>query len=549
MRKKAMLAGASLATLTLLAGCFGGSSDSGEVQDKTKNEVDLPSDGPAEDGGVITVTDTSDSPSLDVQKTASAYTHLQLSGIVYSKLLDFKTGRDLPYGSMEVKGDLAESWERSEDGLTWTFNLRKNVKWHNVAPVNGRAFTSADVVCTMDRIKTLPGVQKNLIDIVDTIDAPDDHTVVFNLGTPYAAFDETVASYFMEIIPCEGARGEYDLATTAIGTGPFVLEKWERKVEKTYVKNQDYFIEGKPHLDGVKIVIQGDPAATIAAFRTEQVDATGSISDTLIPTVTSSNQDAVVRYQLGLTMPQITFNQANKPFDDLRVRKAVAMAWDRQGMGETFYGGGFELSGPFPSTLFGGMSPEESEEINPYDPDAAKKLLAEAGYPNGFDLEIMTTDGYGPTVVNAAQWVQEDLKKIGINATLEILDYATFFSTFQAEDYQMTFGLSTGFLTADEWLESVWKSNGTRNWFNTNDPEADRLIDEQRSILDTEEREQALEELSTYLQENVLNPIMGMQYTGLLVSHPYVHNMYTHPAYARGYMADVWLDSNAPTRG
>ena len=146
----------------------------------------------------------------------------------------------------------------------------------------------------------------------------------------------------MEILPCEGTSGQFDLAQVAIGTGPFILQKWDRKVQKTYVKNADYFIAGKPHVDGVNLIIQADPAA---AFRTNQVDATGVITDTLIPTVISSNPDAVVRYQLGLTMQQVTFNQAAKPSDDIRVRQAVAMAWDREGMGKTFYAGGFEVAG------------------------------------------------------------------------------------------------------------------------------------------------------------------------------------------------------------
>src|SRR6185312_7350029 len=109
---------------------------------------------------------------LDGMKSPSAYTHASISGIVYSKLLEFKVGRDIPFGSMGVRGDLAEKWGHSEDGLTWTFNLHKGVKFQNVAPVNGREFTSADVVCTVDRIKKLPGVQKNLVDLVSSIDTP-----------------------------------------------------------------------------------------------------------------------------------------------------------------------------------------------------------------------------------------------------------------------------------------------------------------------------------------------------------------------------------------
>ncbi|MCW2602808.1 MAG: ABC-type dipeptide transport system, periplasmic component [Pseudonocardiales bacterium] len=557
MRKPVLLAGAALTAIALVAGCSGGGSGGGgggggngtdTPESDTLVNGTLPSDGPAEDGGILTVNDASDSPTLDPHKSATAYTHGQVSGIVYSKLLEFDVGRDIPFGSMDVHGDLAEKWSHSEDGLTWTFNLRKGVKWQNVAPVNGRAFSSADVVCTVNRIQTLPGVQKNLMDVVASMDTPDVNTIIFKLNTPYGAFDETMASFYMEILPCEGTSGQFDLAQVAIGTGPFIRQKWDRKVQKTYIKNPDYFIAGKPHLDGVNLIIQADPAAAIAAFRTNQLDVTGSVNSTLLPTVTSTNPTAVVESQLALTMNQITFNQAKKPFDDIRVRQAISMAWDRQGMGQTFYPYGTALAGAYPSTLFGSMSSEDALKLKPYDPTAAKKLLADAGYPNGFDVSLLTTDGYGPNFVNQAQWVQQDLKDVGINATLRILDYATYFSTFAAKDYEMSFGLGTGFLTSDEWLEALYKSDGPRNWFNTNDPKVDAMIKDQRSTVDPKEREKKLQDLSTYIVKNVANPIFGFQYTGLLVAQPYVHNMYTHPQYARPFMADVWLDKTAPGR-
>jgi peptide/nickel transport system substrate-binding protein len=129
------------------------------------------------------------------------------------------------------------------------------------------------VACTVDRIKTMPGVQKNLMDVVDAVGTPDDNTVVFTLNTAYAAFDETMASFYMEILPCEGTRGQFDLAQQAIGTGPFILQKWDRKVQRTYVKNPDYFVPGKPHLDQVVVLIMSDPASALAAFRTGQLDA------------------------------------------------------------------------------------------------------------------------------------------------------------------------------------------------------------------------------------------------------------------------------------
>ena len=551
-RKRAILAAAS-AALMLAAACSGADSGSGErgedtnVQDETVNGT-LPDDGPVESGGFIRVNQASDAPTLDPHKSASYTVPAAVTGSVYSKLVEFETSRDQPYGSMKVQPDLAESYKASTDGTVWTFNLRKGVKFHNIAPVNGREFTSADVKCTYDRIMTLPGVQKNLLDIVKTLDVSDPYKAVFTLSVPYPTFDETMASFYMAILPCEGTSGQFNLAEQAIGTGPFIMQEWKRKVQTNYVKNPDYFIAGKPHIDGFTVIIMADTASAIAAMRTGELDYTGSVNETLLPSVITSNPELIVRNQLVFGPDQIMFNQARKPFDDYRVRKAISMAFDRKAFGDTFYNGYYRITGPIPSTIFGGLPADEAEEMIPYDPEGAKKLLAEAGFPNGFDVTMLTTDGYGPQFVTQAQWVQEDLKKIGVNATLKIIDYATYFSTFGAKDYDLGWGLSTAFLNADEWLQALYVSTGPRNWFNTNDSKLDAMIAEQRSILDDDDREDKLHEINRYILENVLTPFMGVQYSSLTTQQPWVHNLYLHPSYSRGYMANVWVDSNSPTK-
>ena len=553
LRRSRLALSTAVVAAMVLAACGGGSSgksDRGEdtgVQDQTVSGT-LPTDGPPEAGGTFKSNAAADAPTLDPHKSASYSVPDAVTGSVYSKLVEFTADRKTPYGEMKVHPDLAESYTQSTDGKTWTFNLRKGVKFQNIAPVNGREFTSADVKCTIDRIQTLPGVQKNLLDVVKSLDTSDPYKAIFNLTIPYPAFAETMASFYMAMLPCEGTSGQFNLAEKAIGTGPFILADWQRKVQRVYKKNPDYFIPGKPHVDGFITVIQGDPASAIAAMRTGELDATGSVNETLLPAVMSSNPDLVVRNQIGIGPDQIMFNQARKPFDDYRVRKAISMAFDRKGFGDSFYNGYYKYTGPIPPVLFGGMPSDEAAKAIPYDPAAAKKLLAEAGFPNGLDVKMLTTDGYGPQFVNQAQWVQQDLKEIGVNATLNIIDYATYFSTFGAKDYDIGWGLSTAFLTADEWLQALYVTNGPRNWFNTSDPKLDKMIADQRSILDKDKRNDKLQEINKYILENVLTPFMGILYSGLLTQQPWVHNLYLHPAYGRAYMADVWLDSKAPSR-
>ena len=555
MASRSRIAGVAAATAAfmLIAACSGASDRGSDREQDTGDQAQtvngtLPSDGPAEDGGIFRVNQAADAPTIDPHKSASFSVPAAVTGTVYSKLVEFETSRELPFGSMEVKPDLAESYDVSDDGLTWTFNLRKGVKFHNIAPVNGREFTSADVKCTIDRINNLPGVQKNLLDIVASLDTSDPYKAVFTLTVPYGAFDETMASFYMAMLPCEGTRGEFNLAEQAIGTGPFIMTEWKRKVETNYVKNPDYFVAGKPHLDGFKVVIMADPASAIAAMRTGELDYTGSVNETLLPTLTSTNPEMVIRSNPLLGPNQLMFNQAKAPFNDIRVRKALSMAVDRKGLGDTFYGGYYQITGPIPPIIFGGMPAADAEKLIPYDPEAAKKLLAEAGFPNGFDAEMLTTDGYGPQFTNTAQWVQQDLKDVGVNVTLKILDYATYFSTFGAKDYDLGWGLSTSFLTADEWLQALYTTTGPRNWFNTDDTKLNAMIKEQRSILDEDKRNDKLQEINTYILENVLTPSMTIMYSTLGTQQPWVHNLYLHPAYSRGYLTDLWLSSDSPTR-
>lgn len=526
---------------TLLIGCSGASRST------EADHASQPDAGPPQSGGAFVWNVTTEAPTLDPHKSASALTQQSVSGLVYSKLLEFKTGPGLPYGSMETQADLAETWEHSDDATVWTFNLRHGVKFHNKAPVNGRELTSADVVCTMDRIKALPGVQLSLIEGVAQVATPDPYTVVFTLREPYAAFDETVANYYLSILPCEAARGEFDLATNAIGTGPFVLDSWTRNVSKTYSRNPSYFIPGKPYLDALTMVTIADPTASIAAYRAGELDST-RVTAQLLPSVLNSVPDSRRIQTHPVYMGHIVMNQSVKPFDNLKVRRAVQMAFDRGGLARSTGVESFELSGPVPPMLFGGLTSEEAGTLAPYDPGAAKKLLAEAGYPNGFSVELTTTDGYGPTVVNSAQWVQEDLRKIGITASLRILDYATWFTTWAAEDYAIGYSLSSAFLSADEWLSSYYLSTGARNWFAIDDPKLDDMINEQRGMLDRDRREKLLLDISRYIEKNVANPVMSYAAADTTVQRPWVHDWWPHPEYGPSWVKNMWIGPDSPRR-
>lgn len=514
-------------------GGTGGSGDAGRLAEEG---------GEPQDGGVLNMAATAEALSLDPHRQA-AYTVHGAVGSVYSRLVAFKTGPDEDYGTNELESDLAETWETPDDGTTWTFKLRQGVQFHDKPPLNGREFTSADVLCTMDRIQTLPGHQRGLLSNVTDITAPDDYTVTFTLARPFIAFDETLANPFLVILPCEATNGGFDPALDAIGTGPFVLESWKRDQERVYVKNENYFEEGLPHLDGYTVTMMPDAQAQIAALRSGKIDMISALStekrqvDALV--------DQIDGLQLleepGTTQTRIYMNAESAPFDSLEVRRAVAMAIDKQGMVDTIRSGG-QLSGPITPSLFGALPDDEVEELIPYDPEGARELLADAGFEDGFPVTMVVTTGYGETIVREAQWVQEDLAEVGIDVTLDVQDYATYIGdTWPNGKYDIAYGLQTPMLSADEYLSTEWLSTGTRNWSNVNDPELDEMINAQKEIADREERETALQEIERYIMEKVSTPLPLYVYTSQTLLTENIRGYHPHPDYSAREYQDIWL--------
>jgi len=492
-------------------------------------------------GGTMVMLSPADPDMLDPHRQSSIYTHL-LAGLVYNKLVSYETGPNVEFTDYNVVPDLAERWEISEDGTVYTFYLRETY-WHDKEPVNGRQLNAEDVVATMERIVTLPGHQAALLSEVTSVEAKDDTTVVFTLKQPFAPFLNFLANHFMWILPKEAIEGEIDLATDSIGTGPFVLEEWEDNVQATYTRNPKYYEEGKPYLDGVEFKVVPDQSARIAAFRTGQADGIGALSPEELNQLLKTNPDTVVTDNLFPTQEQLFMNLEKEPFNDIKVRKAINLAIDRQSMVDSIYGGG-ELSSPVNPSLGDWALPlEERKELMPYDPEEAKKLLAEAGFPNGFDTTLIVTNGYGEQLVRVAQWVAEDLRNIGINAEIEIVEYASYFSErWPKKNYEIGVGYQTYFQEPDEWLRTQLHTNGARNWYNIGDTELDKMLDEQRLILDQDERKAYVHEIQRYVLNNLVNPIPLTTYYTKTPRQPHIRDSYPHASYGYGYLKDAWFD-------
>lgn len=540
---------AALFAVALLAAACGDSGDGGSTDagagETGEGGGDAPvpegNEGEPQPGGILSVAATSDGDTLDPHASASYNVHNRV-GLASSRLLKPDLSEEYEYGEAPLAPDLAESWEVSDDQLTYTFNLRDDVVWHNIPPVNGRPFVADDVVATFERIQA-EGFQSYMLEHVTAIEAPDEHTVVLRLSEPFAPLLNYMGNHHMWIMPREGAEGAYDVATTVIGTGPFVLTEWDRNVRTVYEANPDYFEEGIPYVDGVVMQVVPDQGARTAAFRAGETQIITAVNPQETQSLLAAVPDARLLQYVGTAPIMMYVNMEREPFNDIRVRQAMSMAVDREGMGEALYGSG-RFTGPVNAHILDYvLDQEELAELQPYDPDAAKQLLADAGYPDGFQTKLMVTGGYGPRVITGAEWVVEDLAAIGIEAEIEVVDYATYISNRWATvDYDMAVGLQTPFQEPDEWLRAQYHSEGSRNWWNISDPELDAMLDEQAGLMDEEERIALAQDIQRYILKEVVNPMQLWLGDTEIVLGPTVRNYRSQPQYGTNHYAYLWLD-------
>jgi peptide/nickel transport system substrate-binding protein len=458
-------------------------------------------------GGILRVRGR-DPVHFDPHLTRDARTHSALS-FLCSRLLRYKVGGDVRPGTFIVEPELAERWEEPDD-TTYVFYLRRGVKWHNKPPVNGRELVAEDVKFTFDRFLSEKGnPSRYFLDSVDRVEVVDRYTVKFVLHEPFVwLLDMLASATSMWIIAPEAAQqyGDLKRVETAIGTGPFILERYEPNVKTVFRRNPDYFVPGLPYVDGVEWLVVEDESTGLAMYRTGQIDAGPGLQwDVRQADLDSLKQShPQLRYQdmLANNATTIWMRTDKSPFTDVRVRRAISHAIDRQGVIEAVWMRG-ELSPAVPRGLVEWSLPidqlGEGAKYYRYDPQEARRLLTEAGYAKGFKTTLMATGGYGRDMLDAVQMVQRYLKEVGIEVELKIQEYGA----YQATTGQGKFdGLAMGPYAlgweADSSLYGQYMPDQLRNRGHVNDPKLAAMLKEQRRIKDLEARKHVIFEIQRY---------------------------------------------------
>jgi peptide/nickel transport system substrate-binding protein len=423
---------------------------------------------------------------LDAAKTTMGdeyiYVHLVFNGLT-------QINRELV-----TKPDLAVSWTASEDLKVWTFRLREGVKFHH-----GRTLDAQDVVATMSRIldPATGSRARATLSMVEKVEAIDPLTVRFTLTIPYAGFQDIFAERQLRIV----AKDQIDtLATKPVGTGPFRFKSWSPGDRLELERNPDYYEAGLPKLDGVTIRIIPEAAAQLAALESGEIDILWNLPYEAVerfknhPTVRA---DSVAT----ATWDGVILNNGRAPFNDMRVRQALAATIDKEGLVElALFGQGAPTHSPIPPShpYFNRALPFEKPDIA-----RAKKLLADAGHPDGFEIAMQVPQEREQRV-RLGVAVRDMARAAGIRVNIERVPFATYSATIEGKAQMFVDGYFAR-PTIDTAIYPFYHSAGSWNtqlWLYKN-KRVDELLDLARTTNDEAQRKHIFDEFQAIVDETV----------------------------------------------
>lgn len=492
MKKKFLSMVLALAMVAALVGCSGGTDTETGTNDNEVSEEN--SAGDVAKGGTFVIGVSGDPTSFNPDYKSDDYLW-PIAQNIYNRLIKL-TSTD------SVIPDLAESYEFSEDGLTLTFHLHEGVKWHD-----GVDFTSEDVKWTYDTMMEQEWFKATTLESVESIECPDDNTVVFNLKNPDVTIISKLGWYGTFILPKHLYEGQ-DPATcdaalnNPVGTGPFKFESYEVGVGTTLVKNEDFWGD-EPNPDKLIFAIYTDQDSMYQAFLNDEIDVVQGV-----PTANVGDLDDDPDYRTVSKLYQnrtyITFNFDDADFGKVEVRKAVQLAVDRQGIYDRVGSGG-ALAEYYVSPLQTDYVDENYKEPD-RDVEAAMELLEEAGYTkdaDGYYLHATMDVFEDGNFADIAQIVKSNLAEAGIDLTINMMEYAAWSDKVMTSK-NFTITMLAGYQGPDiSGLAGRIQTGSTSNVGGYSNEKVDELLAESNTLSDTTERAKCFSEIQKIMSEEV----------------------------------------------
>jgi len=401
-----------------------------------------------------------------------------------------------------VEGDLAESWTQPSD-TTYVFKLRRGVRWHGKAPVNGRELTADDVKYTYERFLAIKGnPNRPVLEQLEKIEALDRHTVGFTLKEPFSWFLDGLAATTTWIVPKEAVDhfGDLRKPEACIGTGPWMLERFEPNVRSTFVRNPSYFVPSLPYADAVELAVDPDPSSNLAGWLAGRYDFAPQYG----MVVRRQDLDVVKRRKPALQPSEFLLTEWAIPIDQLT---------------------------------------PDGRRLYEHNVPQSKRLLTESGYPRGFKTPVETTAGFGPDFMDSVQIALRNWKDAGVEGELKLKEMGAFISSSIFGRFEkMMATIRGGPLFPDTYLAALHLPGQLLNSAGVNDPKLNELIRLQRRTFDVTRRRAILYDIQRYLAEQTYY-LYGPSGKVISAWEPYVKNFMPNLGndYGGRLMA-AWLD-------
>ncbi|WP_313691797.1 ABC transporter substrate-binding protein [Halorarum halobium] len=484
------------AVATALAGCSSDSAGTPTTSpDDSDGQTSPSTDTQAQDsiptGGTLNIATAGDPQNLDPHTTTINVAQLVLSNVVEGL---FELDAD-----MNLTGVLATGYEVSDDNRTYTISLKEGVTFHT-----GAEFTSADVRYSINRIldPDVGSPRAANFSLLESIETPDDYTVVFTLSEPFAPFMVSLTDT-AAIIP-EGSAEERNFQQEPVGTGQFVLDSWSTDDSVVLQRFDDYHVEDQPYLDTCEFNIipeaatrqtqlQSGPAEVMFGVPFQQAGALESGSSTNLQSTS------------GLWKQALWFNTDREPLGDARVRRAISYAVNRQQLVQgVLFGHGQVANSPAPPTS-AWRDRIDSGQSYEYSREQANSLLDEAGLdPGSISLSVKASRTPGTTYADTATLVQSHLTQLGMDVDVEIMDFSTWLQeAWVDKNYDLSIGSWSGRTDPDGWYYRQYHSEGAWNRFNYANDEVDQLLQDGRTTVDTDERADIYSQVDRIVSEEL----------------------------------------------